>query len=693
MKAAENPFRPRARLLLQLGDELLKNESIALFELVKNAYDADATRVSVSLEKIDSITDGSIVISDDGCGMTWDTVTKIWMEPGTDYRERQIQSGYRTPKFKRHPMGQKGIGRFGAHKLGKKIELITRAKGENEVVVKISWEEFRKNTYLNDIPVKVTERTPIVFKGEATGTILKITGLWKSWNRGLVRAVYRGVNSICSPFKDDGSFKTELILKDADKKNWLGNLLTWKEALELKLFKATCLIRGDELSYNYEFTPWKTMTRVEKRKTNRKNITLRDSIDKKQVQLNLNKYGIGDVRIDLYIYDLDSNVLALGVEDKRGLKEFLHFNGGIRVYRDGIRVYNYGEPGDDWLELGTRRVNIPVKRLSNNIVIGAVSINRKDSNDLIEKTNREGFIENEALSKFKTALLLALVHVESERNIDKERLRRAYSKTIHNESIIDDLSELKQKMEKRGVYEEYKSYIERIDSDYKDLKEKLLSSAGAGLSLSIVIHEIEKIIAELKLAVEKEHGGTRIKTLVQHLAKIIDGYSGLIRREGNLKIKAGDIVKQAIFNVEYRLNAHKIELVNGCTNKNDFSLNCTKRLVLGAIMNVLDNSIWWLENKKPYRKMIFITTTNELTEGPAIIIADNGPGFLDPIEYVTQPFFTRKPDGMGLGLHITNEIMKAHGGKILILGKGDVELPRGIDGAIVALVFGGTDHD
>jgi len=99
-----------------------------------------------------------------------------------------------------------------------------------------------------------------------------------------------------------------------------------------------------------------------------------------------------------------------------------------------------------------------------------------------------------------------------------------------------------------------------------------------------------------------------------------------------------------------------------------------------------------LDNKwgeQPGKKMIYIGTTSEIASGPAIVIGDNGPGFLDPPEYLVEPFITRKPDGMGLGLHIADQVMRAQGGKLVFPQKGDLDLPHAIDGAVVALVFGG----
>ena len=112
------PFKPRARLILQLGDQLIRNERIALFELVKNAYDADATNVKITMNNVSSLKSGEITIEDNGIGMDYDTILNEWMEPGTDNREKQFQDGLPSQIYGRLPIGEKGIGRFAAHKIG-----------------------------------------------------------------------------------------------------------------------------------------------------------------------------------------------------------------------------------------------------------------------------------------------------------------------------------------------------------------------------------------------------------------------------------------------------------------------------------------------------------------------------------------------------------------------------------------------
>jgi hypothetical protein len=107
-------------------------------------------------------------------------------------------------------------------------------------------------------------------------------------------------------------------------------------------------------------------------------------------------HAIGKVEFEFWLFDRDPAVLKTVTDDMKGLKDYLDENGGIRIYRDGIRVYDFGEPGNDWLNLDLRRVNTPTARTSNNQILGAIRLDARTSADLREKSNREGFIENKA---------------------------------------------------------------------------------------------------------------------------------------------------------------------------------------------------------------------------------------------------------------------------------------------------------
>ena len=108
--SSKSVFKPRARLLLQLGDQLIKNENIAVLELVKNSYDADSRNVTIKMERVDDKGVGRIEILDDGVGMNEEVIKNAWLEPGSDYKEMQYKKNQRTPKYNRLPIGEKGIG-------------------------------------------------------------------------------------------------------------------------------------------------------------------------------------------------------------------------------------------------------------------------------------------------------------------------------------------------------------------------------------------------------------------------------------------------------------------------------------------------------------------------------------------------------------------------------------------------------
>jgi signal transduction histidine kinase len=685
-------FKPRARLLLQLGDQLIRNESIALLELVKNSYDADAKEVRVSMMQVDEKAKGIIVVEDDGNGMDIDIIKDIWMEPGSDHKEKLYKNNTITPKYKRLPLGEKGIGRFGVHKLGYEIEVISKMENKKEVYLKIDWNEFEGSRYLEDVSIdNIFERNePKIFKNGKIGTKIIIKNLKGSWSRGMVREVHRSINSLCSPFDSPDSFK---VLFNIDKDDWLKGLKTWEDFQNDKLFKVTCEIEGSEIKkFKYEFCPWNAMTKLQPRIVTEKSPELekrRNLFYKKKI--NLSQYRIGNIKFEAFIFDMSKRILKLGVQDKRGLQEYLEVNGGIRVYRDGVRIYDYGEPGNDWLGLGARRVNLPAKRLSNNLVIGAVHLKRNESKDLIEKTNREGFIENEAYHSLRAAISYVLFVVETLRNIDKDKIRTYYGPTPSSEPVVSSINELRDVVEKKirdkKLKDEVGRYLTRIENDYRSINETLLKSAGAGLSLSVAIHEIEKIAAELKLVIKKEKTPKRIITLVKHLADIVENYGDLVRKAPKKGENVSEIIEQALFNVELRLEVHKIEVIKDFRNQTDHKeIKCKRNLVIGSIMNIIDNSIWWFDYSRIKNKKIFISISSELPGYLCIVIADNGPGFTLPTEEIAKPFVSGKPDGMGLGLHIVKEVMNMQGGKLLFPEKDEFSLPKEFENSAVAIL-------
>lgn len=682
-------FKPRARLLLELGNQLIRNENIAISELSKNSYDADATNVKIELENIDSKEKGQIVIEDNGSGMNLDIIENVWLEPGTDYREKQIKEGIRSPKFKRLPLGEKGVGRFAVHKLGKQIEIITKKEGFKECVIKINWNDFKTEKYLEDVKIQVIERKAKYFLKAETGTRIIINELWKEWDKPLIIEIYRSINSICSPVKSPGSFIVDLIIKDSDKADWLKDLVGYKNVLNFSLFKAKAIFENGKVKYKYEFVPVGKLNSL-KNRIKTEEVLLKNLEDKNGNKLNINEFNLDSFEMEFFMYDFTPMILSEYVTDRKGLKDYLRNNGGIKVYRDGIRVYDYGEPDDDWLGLDLMRVQRVDKSISRNLVLGNIYLNQSNSSSLQEKTNREGFIENTDFHIFREIIIETIININHERTKDKIILKEHYSneKTRFKEPVLDDIDDLREKIEskisKKELKEELIKYVDNIEKDFKEVRDKLLITSSAGMNFSIAIHEMQKIIQELNKKIGTATKDERVMVLVKHLYSLLRNYTRLISRKGFSQNSLRSLTEEALFGVEFRLKIHNIELEKDF--KEDFECRTIQRMVVSSIMNLIDNSIWWVENKNPASKKIYVGIKS-IGGNPAIIIGDNGTGFQDNLEYLIKPFISRKKYSMGLGLHIVNEIMKEHKGKLKILSKKESGVSDEINGAIIAMIF------
>src|SRR5205823_14273131 len=144
----------------------IRDEVAAVFELINNSYGADPTKVSVTLDNADSATRGRIVVTDDGLGMSRKKILESWLEIGTISK---YASEDRKSPGGRVYLGEKGIGRFAVHKLGKRTDLTTRAKDSKiEVDLTVDWTEFErgKSEYLDKIPVTWDEHEPRIFTGD-----------------------------------------------------------------------------------------------------------------------------------------------------------------------------------------------------------------------------------------------------------------------------------------------------------------------------------------------------------------------------------------------------------------------------------------------------------------------------------------------------------------------------------------------
>ena len=688
-------FKPRARLMLELGEQLIKNESVAILEMVKNCYDAFARNVDISLQQLDNASEGRIVIQDDGIGMSKETVINHWMEPATLNKKNIINNQKATNSYMgitRVPLGEKGIGRFGAHKLGNHIKLVSRNHGgDKEVYFEINWNDFDNDKYLDEISVEVYERIPQVFLGESSGTRIEITELKHEWNAREYRNVYKNILALNSPFLTNDSFRVKIKSNHSE---WERGMIEFDELQDRALYKARIALENDMITeYSYEFMPWDVLQKVKPRKSSEYNNTPIFDVDDKKGgrRVSLKPFNIGKVIIELRIFDLDSYILNLGFpSDKNTLKKYLKQNGGIAIYRDNMRLYEYGEASNDWLGLGTRRINNPSKTLSGRIVVGAVFLDRLSSGDLIEKTSREGFIENAAYDCFVKAVLYAISCVENDRMLDKSDLRLYYSGTYKN-PVIDSVRKLTELIDKKikdeKIKKEIKSALNNIEKEYIDINRIYVKSSSIGLNLGMVIHEVDKILKELQKGVQQEGASVHIRKLVSDLAMRISSYAELVKSTKSRNVPINELVTGTLNVFKYRIRAHDLKIEN-CVKDTENKVVCAESLVRSAIMNVLDNSIYWLEKYEiTNKKIIFVDFIPE-TGYRGLLIVDNGKGFSLPKDKLVMPFISKKEDGMGLGLHLVNEIMGTIGGKLIFPDVADFNIPTEYEhGAAVAMIF------
>lgn len=681
-------FRIQPRLLRHLGEQLIRDSSLAVFELVKNAYDADATACQVTLETAEAPKGARIIVEDDGDGMTSEIIRDVWMVIATDHRAKQREKGQRTSKYHRYPLGEKGLGRLAVHKLGDHIKIVTRAEAGPEVVLEFDWSKLESAADLKKAAVALISRDAKVFAGDKHGTRIVVSGLREKWTRGDVRDLQREVTSLCSPFKAPGEFKVNLELKPDN--GWLEGLLDAKEVRKCALYHVRGWLEDSTLEFDYTFTPPRgTRDQLVMRKERTLTFPLQHKEDGKWRPLDLSVHKIGRVEFDFYIFDRDPEVVRAVTDDIEGLRTYLNENGGMRIYREGVRVFDFGEPGNDWLNLDGRRVNKPVARVSNNQILGVLLLNAESSSDLIEKSNREGFLENAAYNDFQDAVISVLTQVEAERKKDQKLVRHFYSRGGPHKSVFDSLGELRETLERRGMPPEIETKLTRVEKQLETYRETMLRAAVPGLSFGVLLHGAEKLLRELVSVSHSSDDLPRIRKLVDQLDKTVGRLGNLMRGSGSREEDAKFLIQQAFFNVEFRLQRHEIAAVSGMKLGNpDFQVRCTRRLIIATLNNLLDNSIYWLQFAKPgVERKIFLGTSKDLKGGPAIVVADTGPGFQDEPDVLVQPFFSRRPDGMGLGLYLSDDVMRLHEGRLLFPAFGDVDLPKEFKGAILALQF------
>jgi len=229
-----------------------------------------------------------------------------------------------------------------------------------------------------------------------------------------------------------------------------------------------------------------------------------------------------------------------------------------------------------------------------------------------------------------------------------------------------------------------------IQKEFEHITSTLLKGASNGLTLSIVVHELEKILMEMQryVAISADKVPNKLVNLIGHLRDTVFSYTKIIKGKSKKNIKISEIIDDALFNIEYRLRCHETTIIDKYS-KADGELKIVKGLIMNSILNIIDNSIFWLGYAGVKEKKILIKVIED-ESFYKIIIADNGPGFNISGDQARQAFISGKPNdnGMGLGLHLVDQIMISHNAFLKIGTSKDFKLEHEFNGGgVISLEF------
>ena len=388
MAMIQEPFKISTRLKDLIGRDLITNEFVAVFELVKNSFDAHAKLVRIHFEE------DQIVIRDDGKGMSRTDILDKWLfvaysakREGTedeDYRDK-IASPSRAFA------GAKGVGRFSCDRLGSRLKLSSKAKGKAVQTLEIDWTRYEKNARQEFGEVLVDYSEVPDFSESAfhpnsnTGTVLEIKELRSEWDRDKIRALKRELTKLINPFTaETPRFQIEVIApaeqaadqKDAD---YNKNLPEGKEPKLLVNGK----VENPILDVLSQRTTAIRVAVVEGGETIESILEDRGEMIYRIREPNLYQ-GLKQTNLEAKIYFLNQSAKMVFAR-RMGVK-VVQF-GSIFLFRNGFRLFPVGHEHDDFFGLTRRKQQGQRRYLGSRDLIGCVEIEGVEGFD--ESTSRD----------------------------------------------------------------------------------------------------------------------------------------------------------------------------------------------------------------------------------------------------------------------------------------------------------------
>lgn len=386
-------FRPSARLQSILSRELVADPNVALLEFVKNGYDAHASEVLVEFELGERAVDGVIYIADNGDGMDLAGFEENWMRPG--YSEK---ANFIPKPGRRVPVGEKGLGRLAAGRLGETLDVWTRRRRSDPWLhAHFEWGAFEDmDRDLAQIGVPVDDQTPPPITLANKGTIVQIGELRLNWNARVPgrRAPGRATTRLGRLRQD-----LELLLLPLTRSD---------DEFAITLEHNSSLPEDETgpveppivglLDYEFDFALARSRKGWRMRRTIRRSPGI--AAETGQAEISRIEGELPPLLVDPTDIGPFEGTMFYAPTSGRRLRE-LRAPIGVRLYRDGVRVDPYGEDPDDWLGARARKASRQGHAaIQPNALYGAVRLTREENPSLVPMANREGMVENEAFESF-----------------------------------------------------------------------------------------------------------------------------------------------------------------------------------------------------------------------------------------------------------------------------------------------------
>lgn len=693
--ARTNPvaFRFHARALAALGRDLVTNDVVAVMELVKNAYDALATRVDVRIQVGDGALEESLIeISDDGHGMDFATIRDVWFVIATPFREAQpvIHQGTQS----RSVTGEKGLGRLSAARLGRDIHVITKTNSGPVLEFSLNWEELMQGDDLNSASCDVVEGSPELIKGHR-GTRIRIGGLRSEWGKDKISDLRQNLARLVSPFAALEEFSLRLHVKGSQGKTNLEDIEPPQFMSEPKYTLDGRVDSDGTIRAQYRYRPIRLTIGSSSRDSDREErwADIYSSLPApERVGVNEANPDCGPFEFEIRAWDLtkdDTRDIAEQFGESRKLiRDAIKAQRGVSVYRDDVLALPKSDDVRDWLGLDLRRVSRVGVRLSTSQIVGYVRITKSANPQIIDKSDREGLVSNSASAAFRQLVTRVVALLEDERH--KDRLSDEDTETTRN--LFEDLSAapLLAKLERlrdagadmADAVEAARAFGSDLDRSRTHIERRFgyyNRLAVIGTIAHLVIHEILTSTTVIGRGVRKagelaKRVGDNATTQSLELAKSsVAGLEALANRflplanrnykPGQRKSVLSDSFDRCVTMLSDDIRSSHIRVDSEVAPRTVVQIDPAE--LDAIILNLLTNSLYWMKRIEGERQLRFRSTLGPTRDRVTVSFDDSGPGIEpDDRDQVFWPGVTRRPDGMGMGLTVAAELVEGHGGKM-----------------------------